>query len=92
MNGVVGGKLVRPAYLAEFAFWPPTKKRLPTPALDDSQPYFSHYIPTWLNPAVLRVQGKQQMNMERLWSDFDKKLRRRQTLYDMHVIVNITYT
>jgi len=33
MNGIVGGKLVRPPYLAEFAFGP---RRLPTPAIAGS--------------------------------------------------------
>ena len=32
-NGIVGGKLIRPAIPCRVCFWPPTMERLPTPDL-----------------------------------------------------------
>jgi len=34
MNGIVGGKLVRPAIPCRVCYWPATGERLPTPNLD----------------------------------------------------------
>jgi len=33
MNGIVGGKLVRPAISCRVCVWPATRERLPTAAL-----------------------------------------------------------